>query len=134
MNRPATFVRAMCFGLAAGCFAAALAWAQPQAAPPGDSARGRALFATTYKCYACHGYSAQTGERRLVPMRLTQEAFTAFVQNSTLPQMPSFPDMSNQALADVYAYLRSIPVDAPPLDDIPVLENIRVRTHEAMKQ
>jgi mono/diheme cytochrome c family protein len=124
----------MRLGLAAGCFAAALAWAQPPAAPAGDTARGRVLFATTYKCYACHGYSAQTGERRLVPMRLTQEAFTAFVQNSTLPQMPSFPDMSNQALADVYAYLRSISVDAPPLDEVPLLEDIRVRTREAMTQ
>jgi mono/diheme cytochrome c family protein len=90
----------------------------------GDANRGRALFTTTYKCYACHGYDAQTGERRLLPMNYTQEGFTTFVQRSPLPQMPAYPDMSAQALADVYAYIKSMPIDAPDVEDVPLLRDV----------
>lgn len=100
--------------------------------PRGDADRGRVLFTTTYKCYACHGYDAQTGERRLLPMQYTQEDFTTFVQRSPLPQMPAYPDMSSQALADVYAYIRSIPEDAPDVQDLPLLRSIRERKIDAL--
>ena len=90
----------------------------------GDPARGETLFTTTYKCYACHGYDAQTGQRRLKPMRFSEDAFTVFVQNSPLVQMPSYPDAPARALADIYAYILSIPVDAPNVDDIPLLQSI----------
>lgn len=97
------------------------------AALVGDAARGKPLFADTYNCYACHGFDAQTGERRLLPMNYPQEAFILFVQNSPLPQMPAFPDVPAQDLADIYAYIRSIPVDAPTIADVPLLNAIRDR-------
>ena len=90
----------------------------------GDAARGRPLFADTFNCYACHGFDAQTGERRLVPMNYTQEGFITFVQNSPLPNMPPFPDASAQQLADIYAYIRTIQADAPAVGELPLLRDI----------
>jgi mono/diheme cytochrome c family protein len=90
----------------------------------GDADRGRTLFNGVYKCYACHGFDAQTGARRLKPMNYTEEGFTTFVQNSPLQQMPRYPDASDAQLADIYAYILSIPVDAPDVGDIPLLEEI----------
>ena len=93
----------------------------------GDAARGKPLFADTFNCYACHGFDAQSGERRLVPLNYTQEGFITFVQNSPLPNMPAFPDASPQQLADIYAYIRTIPADAPALGDVPLLREILER-------
>ena len=100
------------------------------AALVGNVERGQQLFSDTYNCYACHGFDAQTGERRLVPMKYTQEGFITFVQNSPLPQMPAFPDASAQKLADIWAYLNTIPVDAPPLNDLPLLRDILARKNQ----
>jgi mono/diheme cytochrome c family protein len=97
----------------------------------GDPDRGQGYFTTEYKCYACHGFDAQTGQRRLKPMNYTQQGFITFVQNSPLPQMPAYPDMPAQALADVYAYIQSIPIDAPDVDDVPALSEIRERKLES---
>jgi mono/diheme cytochrome c family protein len=100
------------------------------AALVGNVERGQQLFSDTYNCYACHGFDAQTGERRLVPMKYTQEGFITFVQNSPLPQMPAFPDASAQKLADIWAYINTIPVDAPPLNDLPLLRDILARKNQ----
>lgn len=103
-----------------------------QNATTGNAERGETLFTTTYKCFACHGYDAQTGQRRLKPMRLSEEAFTVFVQNSPLAQMPSYPDVSVNALADIYAYILSIPVDAPAVEDVPLLRSILTEKLDAL--
>ena len=97
----------------------------------GDAARGKPLFADTFNCYACHNFDAQSGERRLVPLNYTQEGFITFVQNSPLPNMPAFPDASPQQLADIYAYIRTIPADAPPLREVPLLSDILARKTRA---
>lgn len=97
----------------------------------GDAARGEPLFADTFNCYACHGFDAQSGERRLVPLNYTQDGFITFVQNSPLPNMPAFPDASPQQLADIYAYIRTIPADAPPLEDVALLRDILERKARA---
>lgn len=115
---------------------AALAGATAPAQPPaqalvGDAARGRPLFADTFNCYACHGFDAQSGERRLVPLNYTQEGFITFVQSSPLPNMPAYPDASAQQLADIYAYIRTIPADAPALADTPLLRDILERKTRA---
>jgi mono/diheme cytochrome c family protein len=101
--------------------------AQQSSSVVGDAQRGAPLFSDKYNCYACHGFDAQSGERRLVPMNYTQDGFITFVQKSPLPQMPAFPDASQQDLADIYAYIKSIPADAPPIDDLPALREIRTR-------
>jgi mono/diheme cytochrome c family protein len=100
---------------------------QPSQPVVGDAARGKPLFDDTFNCYACHGFDAQSGERRLVPLNYTQEGFITFVQNSPLPNMPAFPDASPQQLADMYAYIRTIPADAPAVGDVPLLRDILER-------
>jgi len=107
--------------------AIALSAQQQSQAVVGDAARGQPLFADTFNCYACHGFDAQSGERRLVPLNYTQEGFITFVQSSPLPNMPAYPDASPQQLADIYAYIRTIPADAPPLGDVPLLRDILER-------
>jgi mono/diheme cytochrome c family protein len=103
------------------------ATAQAPAPVVGNATRGAPLFADKYNCYACHGFDGQTGERRLIPLNYTQEGFITFVQNSPLPQMPAFPDAPAQDLADIYAYVRSIPADAPSVEDVPLLKDILER-------
>jgi mono/diheme cytochrome c family protein len=99
----------------------------PDRSTTGDAQRGGRLFTDTYNCYACHGFDAQTGQRRLKPMNYTQERFISFVRNSPLPQMPAFADVPARDLADIYAYILSIPVDAPEVSETPLLENILQR-------
>lgn len=112
--------------------AGAAAWPQPPSQPlVGDAARGRPLFSDTFNCYACHGFDAQSGERRLVPLNYTQEGFVTFVQSSPLPNMPAYPDASAQQLADIYAYIRTIPTDAPAVADTPLLRDILERKTRA---
>jgi mono/diheme cytochrome c family protein len=121
-----------CVALASAAVIAASLAAQPQAqAIVGDAARGAPLYSDTFNCYACHGFDAQSGERRLVPLNYTQEGFVTFVQSSPLPNMPAFPDASPQQLADIYAYIRTIPVDAPALADVPLLRDILDRKARA---
>ena len=108
-------------------------FAQSSAPLAGNAARGEPLFADTYNCYACHGFNAQTGEPRLLPMNYTQEGFITFVQNSPLPNMPAYPDVPAQELADIYAYIQSIPVDAPDLNSLPLLRDIRDRKLAAIE-
>jgi mono/diheme cytochrome c family protein len=97
--------------------------ATPQG-PTGDAKRGKELFEKTYRCYACHGFDGQTGSPRLVPMARTQQAFIAYVRKPATQGMPKFSAVPEQDLADVYAYVRSIPVVAPPMDTIPLLKDV----------
>ena len=112
-------------GLSAFALSAVLVAQSPALAPPtGDAKHGQELFEKTYKCYACHGYDGQTGNPRLVPMARTQEQFLAYVRKPSTPQMPKFVDPPEKDLVDVYAYIRSIPVAAPPADSIPLLKGV----------
>lgn len=122
-----------CAALSGAAVAISLSAQQSQAIA-GDAARGRPLFADTFNCYACHGFDAQSGERRLVPLNYTQEGFITFVQTSPLPNMPAFPDASAQQLADIYAYIRTIPADAPALGDVPLLRDILERRTRAAEE
>lgn len=124
-----------CVALASSVLVAVSPSAQQQTqSVVGDAARGKPLFADTFNCYACHGFDAQSGERRLVPLNYTQEGFITFVQSSPLPNMPAFPDASPQQLADIYAYIRTIPADAPAVRDVPLLQDILERKTRAAAQ
>ena len=112
----------------------ALAQTQPVAplAPPtGNAQRGRTLFETTLRCYACHGFDGQTGSPRLVPQARTEEAFVAYVRKPRTEGMPKFADVPMQDLVDLYAYVRSIPVAAPPVESIPLLKDVLQRRASA---
>ena len=92
--------------------------------PTGDAKRGKELFDKTYRCYACHGFDGQTGSPRLVPMARSQEAFLTYVRKPSTEGMPKFPTVPERDLVDVYAYIRSIPVAAPPVETIPQLKDV----------
>jgi mono/diheme cytochrome c family protein len=66
-------------------------------------------------CWQCHGYVGQGGAAgpKLAPDPLAVEALTAFV-HFTNGRMPPYPEaiLSNADLADIHAYLQSIPKTA----------------------
>ena len=64
--------------------------ATPLAAPTGNAQRGKVLFETTLRCYACHGFDGQTGSPRLVPMARAEDVFLAYVRKPATQGMPSF--------------------------------------------
>jgi len=66
-------------------------------------------------CWQCHGTMGQgsimtSGGKRLAPDPLPWETFSAFVRSSNRA-MPPFSEqiLSDADLADIYAYLQSIP-------------------------
>ena len=90
---------------------------------PGDTANGQRLFEKV-GCYQCHGHVGQGGTAgpRLAQIKLPLTAFTAFVRNPPSGGMPPFRAkvMSDQELADIYAYIKSIP-EPKAAKDIPLL-------------
>ncbi len=122
-------------GLAAGLALAGAAAAQAPGA--GDPARGKELY-HAHGCYGCHGFSGQTGARKLVgtnsPILAQPETFVSFLRQRGSYQpmipstnMPSFPQtaVSNQQALDIYAYIKTFVLDAPEVKDIPVFDAIQ---------
>ena len=114
-------------GLAALAVAAPAPLARPGAAVAApvaqDAAHGQALY-TAYGCYQCHGFAGQgaagTGPR-IAPNAI---AYNRFEQQIYEPRdlMPRYPReyVSEQDVADIYAYLQTIP-PAPDPAQIPLL-------------
>ena len=101
------------------------------AAPTGNAQRGKVVFETTLRCFACHGYDGQTGSPRLVPMARSEDIFLAYVRKPATQGMPSFAAVSEQQLRDVYAYIRSIPQAALAPDSVPLIKGILDRRTKA---
>jgi len=101
--------------------AATTAWAQ---APEGSAERGRAAY-LAMGCHACHGTLGQGGERgagpKIAPNPFPYQAF-AFQVRRPRSSMPRYPaeHLSEQQLADIYAYIASIK-PGPSAKDIPLL-------------
>ena len=91
---------------------------------PGDVENGKRLLMRN-GCYQCHGTVGQGGLAgpRLAQTRLTLAGFTAYVRNPLPGSMPPYRAkvMTDQELADVYAYVQSVPPPVP-LDSIPILK------------
>ena len=88
--------------------------------PSGDAAKGKELY-VKYSCYACHGFDGHGGAgARLVPMKMMLPVFTAYVRSPAM--MPAYREkmMSDAQLADVWAYIKTIP-ESPPAKSIPLL-------------
>lgn len=105
--------------------------AAPLAAPTGNAQRGKTLYETTLRCYACHGFDGQTGTPRLVPMARGEEIFLAYIRKPATTGMPSFAATPERDLRDVYAYVRGIPQAAPAADSLPLLKGILDRRTKA---
>jgi mono/diheme cytochrome c family protein len=84
--------------------------------------KGKAAF-IQHGCWQCHGTEGQGGQAgaRLAPDPMPLETFTAFVRTSNRA-MPPYPEavLSNEDLADIHAYLETIPKQAD-YKDIPLL-------------
>ena len=97
---------------------------KPAAESTANAQNGRKLF-VKYGCYECHGYEAQgsiaTGPR-LGPDPLPLEALKAYVRKPA-GEMPPYTEkvVSDQDLADIHAFLESLP-QPKPAKDIPLLK------------
>jgi len=86
-----------------------------------DAARGKKLFVSD-GCYECHGRAAQGGVGpRLGPDPLPLSFIEKYVRHPT-GSMPPYTEktVSDQDLAGIYAYLKSLP-EPPKEKDIPLL-------------
>lgn len=86
---------------------------------------GKELY-MKFSCYACHGFSGQNGSgARLVPMKMTSDAFVAFVRKGR-GQMPHYTAkvLPDDQLAEIYGYIKSLPDLTPPAKSIPALREI----------
>ena len=87
------------------------------AAVAASAEKGKAAY-VQHGCWQCHGFVGQgsvasSGGKVLAPDPLPWEAFSAFVR-STNRSMPPFSEkiLPNGDLADIYAYLQTIPKPA----------------------
>jgi ubiquinol-cytochrome c reductase cytochrome c subunit len=95
------------------------------AAPAGNAENGKQLFMKN-GCYECHGTVGQGAQGnlqapKLAPRPIALAAFIAYVRKPA-GAMPPYVSkvMSDAELADVRAYLATIP-EPPPLKSIPLL-------------
>lgn len=92
------------------------------AALAASAEKGKAGY-IKYGCWQCHGTVGQGGVAgpKLAPDPMPAETFVAFVR-TTNRAMPPYhePVLSNEDLADIYAYLQSIP-KGPDHKSIPLL-------------
>jgi mono/diheme cytochrome c family protein len=95
-----------------------------ETAPTGNAETGKKIFMKD-GCYECHGRegqgAAQASGPRIGPPQRFLRSFINYVRQPT-GQMPPFTTevISDQELADIYAYLQSRP-KAMPSKDIPLL-------------
>ena len=101
-----------------------------------NATSGKTLY-YDYACYACHGYTGETGARVFVgntsPVLASQEAFLRFLRGRATvapavssTSMPSYgaSSLSDQKARDIYAYIRTFTSHAPPLEQIEVMTQI----------
>jgi Cytochrome C oxidase, cbb3-type, subunit III len=85
--------------------------------------KGKQNF-VTYACYACHGYAGQGSDvgPRIDTTRLTLQGFVNFVRMPArrMPPFRTERQISNAALSEIYAFLKSVPPPADP-KSIPLL-------------
>jgi mono/diheme cytochrome c family protein len=91
-----------------------------------NAENGKRLFVRD-GCYECHGYAGQgtIAGARLAPPVLNAAGITKYIRRPA-GAMPAFTDkvVSDQDVADIYAYLKTIPAPKP-VKEIPLLDQIR---------
>ena len=109
--------------LSVGAFSAANA----QDAPHGDVAKGKRLY-LAQGCFTCHGRSGQGGALNgpAPSLAKTEMPFEAFAALMRVPanDMPAYSKalLSDQDIADIYAFVESLP-GPRSAKDIPILNN-----------
>ena len=86
---------------------------------------GKRLFVRD-GCYQCHGYAGQgsIAGARLAPPVLNAQGMAKYIRRPT-GGMPAFTDkvVSDQDVADIYVYLKTIPAPKP-VKDIPLMQDL----------
>ena len=98
-----------------------------QSTPPANNVQnGKRLFERD-GCWECHGWAGQGGRdgARLADTALTTAQLTRYVRKPT-GAMPAYIDkvITDQELADIWAYLKSMPAPKPA-KDIPLLNELK---------
>ena len=108
-------LRSVVIGLAA--FAASLVLSQASALAA-SAEKGKSAF-LQHGCWQCHGYQGQGGITgpKLAPNPIPFETLSNFVR-TTSRAMPPYREeiLSDDDLADIYAYLQSMPKGLDPKD------------------
>jgi len=123
-----TFAQISVMALAVATLSAgALVIAVAQDLPRGDAANGRRIYLAV-GCFTCHGRSGQGGAYNgpapiLARTALPFVGFKALIRDPS-NDMPAYSDavLSDQDIADVYAFLESLPGPRSP-KDISILNN-----------
>ena len=95
----------------------------PNAQPTGNVENGKRSFAF-YGCSSCHGYSGHGGVGpRLATTSLSMAALMKYVRqpSGVMPRYATESQITDATIADIYAFLKSVP---PPPDPktIPLLQ------------
>ena len=95
--------------------------AKAQDAPPGDAAEGKRLYLAV-GCFLCHGRAGQGGALNGPAPILAKTAmpFDGFKGQLRQPsnEMPAYAEMvmSDRQIADIYAFVQSLPGPRPTKD------------------
>lgn len=93
---------------------------QAAAAPAGNVENGKKAF-VQHGCFSCHGYSAEGGPgARLAQNSIPFQGFVQYVRRPRRSMPPYGTQVSDQELADIYAFIKSIP-PSPDAKSIPLL-------------
>jgi mono/diheme cytochrome c family protein len=107
----------------------------PTSPVTGNATNGKALY-YNYSCYGCHGFNGETGRAFVGNWSnnlSTEDSFIKFLRgraNVAPPapstNMPNFAEntLSDKQAKDIYAYIRTFKSNAPPLQNIPTLNEI----------
>jgi mono/diheme cytochrome c family protein len=105
----------------AAAFAGFVGAARAQDAPPGDSAEGKRLYLAV-GCFTCHGRSGQGGAMNgpapiLAKTQMPFEGFKGQLR-SPVNEMPAYSEkvMTDKQIADIYAFVESLPGPRPTKD------------------
>jgi ubiquinol-cytochrome c reductase cytochrome c subunit len=128
LRRARHAVKALALATALLCALTSVARAQPPKSTRPSATNGKSVFMRV-GCYTCHGTVGQGGAgARLAPNTMPLAAMQVWVRGGTpgwsiARGMPAFPTtaISDSELADVQAYLASLPPPPKP-DDIALLK------------
>jgi mono/diheme cytochrome c family protein len=101
--------------------------ARSQDAPPGDAVEGKRLFLAV-GCFLCHGRAGQGGTLNgpapiLAKSQLPFEGFKGQLRQP-VNDMPAYSEavMSDKQVADIYAFVQSLP-GPRPTKDMPIFND-----------
>jgi mono/diheme cytochrome c family protein len=113
--------------LAAAFVIGSIATVQAQDAPPGDAGNGKRVYLAD-GCFTCHGRAGQGGAYNgpapiLAKTAMPFEGFKMQIRNPS-NDMPAYSEavMSDQQIADIYAFVQSLS-GRRDAKDIPILKD-----------